>query len=66
MRLSELVGAGITTATISRMLKRGDVVRLGRGLYQHFLSGAAQWDGPIDRSGLSYLLNVYDNCASRA
>jgi predicted transcriptional regulator of viral defense system len=34
VRLSELVDAGITTATISRMLKRGDVVRLGRGLYQ--------------------------------
>lgn len=34
VRLAELVDAGITTATISRMLKRGDVVRLGRGLYQ--------------------------------
>ncbi len=34
VRLSELAAAGITTATISRMLKRGDVVRLGRGLYQ--------------------------------
>lgn len=33
VRLSELVDAGITTATILRMLKRGDVVRLGRGLY---------------------------------
>lgn len=34
VRLSEFVAAGITTATISRMEKRGEVVRLGRGVYQ--------------------------------
>jgi len=34
VRLSEFAAAGITTATISRMEKRGDVVRIGRGLYQ--------------------------------
>jgi predicted transcriptional regulator of viral defense system len=34
VRLSRLVDAGITTATISRLAKRGEVLRLGRGLYQ--------------------------------
>jgi len=34
VRLSEFVAAGVTAATISRMEKRGEVVRLGRGLYQ--------------------------------
>lgn len=34
VRLSEFAAAGITTATISRMEKRGDVVRVGRGIYQ--------------------------------
>jgi predicted transcriptional regulator of viral defense system len=34
VRLSEFVAAGITASTISRMEKRGEVVRLGRGLYQ--------------------------------
>ena len=38
-RLSELRAAGITAATVSRMERDGDVVRLGRGLYQ--LSGAS-------------------------
>jgi putative AbiEi antitoxin of type IV toxin-antitoxin system len=33
-RLNEFVAAGITTATISRMAKRGDIVRIGRGIYQ--------------------------------
>jgi len=33
-RLSELNGAGITSATISRMKERGLVLQLGRGLYQ--------------------------------
>src|ERR1700743_879177 len=40
-RLSELLKAGITAATVSRMEQRGEVVRLSRGLYQ--LSGAP-WD----------------------
>jgi predicted transcriptional regulator of viral defense system len=40
-RLSELTGAGITAATISRMVEKGLVLRLGRGLYQ--LS-----DAPLD------------------
>ena len=34
VRLSEFAAAGITTATISRMEKRGDLVRVGRGIYQ--------------------------------
>lgn len=34
VRLSEFVAAGITAATISRMKQKGDVVQLGRGLYQ--------------------------------
>ena len=34
MRLSEFKGAGITAATISRMVHDGDVIRLARGLYQ--------------------------------
>ncbi len=33
-RLYELIGAGITAATISRMKERGLVLQLGRGLYQ--------------------------------
>jgi predicted transcriptional regulator of viral defense system len=33
-RLSELNGAGVTSATISRMKERGLVLQLGRGLYQ--------------------------------
>ncbi|MCY3995612.1 MAG: type IV toxin-antitoxin system AbiEi family antitoxin domain-containing protein [Rhodobacter sp.] len=34
IRLSEFTSAGITAATIGRMRKDGDVIRLGRGLYQ--------------------------------
>lgn len=34
VRLSEFTAAGITAATISRMQTRGDVMRLGRGIYQ--------------------------------
>lgn len=34
MRLAELKGAGITAATVSRMEKDGEVIRLARGLYQ--------------------------------
>ncbi len=34
IRLSEFTAAGITAATIGRMRKDGDVIRLGRGLYQ--------------------------------
>src|ERR1700760_722399 len=33
-RLSELLDAGVTAATISRMERKGVVVRLARGLYQ--------------------------------
>jgi predicted transcriptional regulator of viral defense system len=33
-RLSEFVAAGITSATIARMEKRGELFRLSRGLYQ--------------------------------
>lgn len=33
-RLSELTRAGISAATVSRLERRGEVVRLGRGLYQ--------------------------------
>ncbi len=33
-RLAELRAAGVTAATVSRMEKVGEVVRLGRGLYQ--------------------------------
>lgn len=33
-RLSELRAAGITAATVSRMKQDGDVIQLGRGLYQ--------------------------------
>ncbi len=33
-RLSELIAAGITASTISRMKERGLVLQLGRGLYQ--------------------------------
>ncbi|MDW4497921.1 type IV toxin-antitoxin system AbiEi family antitoxin domain-containing protein [Sulfitobacter sp. D35] len=34
VRLSEFKAAGITAATISRMRQDGNVIRLGRGLYQ--------------------------------
>jgi len=33
-RLSELTGAGITAATVSRMKAKGLIHQLGRGLYQ--------------------------------
>lgn len=33
-RLSEFIAAGITSATIARMEKRGELLQLGRGLYQ--------------------------------
>ena len=33
-RLSEFHAAGITSATVARMTARGEVLRLGRGLYQ--------------------------------
>src|SRR5262245_10240338 len=33
-RLSEFIAAGITSATIARMEKRGQLLQLGRGLYQ--------------------------------
>ena len=33
-RLSEFKNAGITAATVSRMVHAGDVIRLARGLYQ--------------------------------
>lgn len=34
VRLRELVAAGITATTISRLERAGEVIRLGRGLYQ--------------------------------
>lgn len=34
MRLAELRDAGVTAATVSRMEKAGEVIRLARGLYQ--------------------------------
>ena len=34
VRLSEFKNAGITAATVSRMLRGGEVIRLARGLYQ--------------------------------
>lgn len=34
VRLSEFKSAGITAATIGRMRKKGDIIRLTRGLYQ--------------------------------
>jgi predicted transcriptional regulator of viral defense system len=34
MRLHELVEAGIAATTVARMVKAGEIVRLGRGLYQ--------------------------------
>jgi predicted transcriptional regulator of viral defense system len=34
VRLSEFTKAGITAATMSRIMQKGDVVQLGRGLYQ--------------------------------
>ena len=34
MRLSEFTRAGITAATISRMVASNEIIRLGRGLYQ--------------------------------
>ena len=34
VRLRKFVSAGITAATITRMERAGDVIRLGRGLYQ--------------------------------
>ncbi len=34
MRLAELCGAGVTAATVSRMERAGEVIRLARGLYQ--------------------------------
>ena len=41
VRRAEFVAAGITAATIARMEQRGEVVRVGRGLYQ-------QPDRPVD------------------
>ena len=38
LRLAELRDCGVTAATVSRMERNGEVIRLGRGLYQ--LSGA--------------------------
>lgn len=35
LRLAELRADGVTAATISRMERGGEVVRLARGLYQH-------------------------------
>ncbi len=34
MRLAELRSAGVTAATVSRMARAGEVIRLARGLYQ--------------------------------
>ena len=34
LRLAELRNAGVTAATVSRMEKDGEVLRLARGLYQ--------------------------------
>ncbi len=34
VRLRELVSTGITATTVSRMEKAGEIIRLGRGLYQ--------------------------------
>jgi predicted transcriptional regulator of viral defense system len=34
VRLTEILAIGVTAATVSRMCKRGEIVRLGRGLYQ--------------------------------
>ena len=34
LRLSEFIAAGITSATVARMEKRGELLQLGRGLYQ--------------------------------
>ena len=34
VRLSEFKAAGVTAATVNRMLERGEVIRLCRGLYQ--------------------------------
>ena len=34
MRLAELCSAGVTAATVSRMERAGEVIRLARGLYQ--------------------------------
>src|SRR3546814_13298842 len=34
MRLHEMVDAGIAATTVARMAKAGEIVRLGRGLYQ--------------------------------
>lgn len=43
LRLAELREAGITAATVSRMERDGEVIRLARGLYQHP-------DAPLDAS----------------
>jgi predicted transcriptional regulator of viral defense system len=34
VRLSEFIAAGVTAATVARMLANGEVAKLGRGLYQ--------------------------------
>ena len=36
VRLAELRGVGVTAATVSRMERAGEVIRLARGLYQIF------------------------------
>lgn len=43
VRLAELRNAGVTAATVSRMAKDGEVIRLARGLYQ-------LPDAPLDAS----------------
>ena len=37
-RLSEFIKSGITATTVSRMVQKGVIIQLGRGLYQ--LAGA--------------------------
>ena len=51
VRLSEFTKASITAATISRMEQRGEVVKLGRGLYQQ-----SDFAGEIEQ-----FLNVHDD-----
>lgn len=63
MRLAELREAGVTAATMSRMERAGEVIRLSRGVYQlpdaeldpnHSLAEAAK-RVPLQRAQLIFL-----------
>jgi len=53
-RLSELMEAGVTAATVSRMARKGRLIRLARGLYQ-------LCEAPLDANGKWRYVVTIDN-----